>query len=241
MSYRAFTSGIEWTSLVRVKTEARPTEITDDILVTRTLAGDTGAFRILVERYQQRVHAVALGVLGNFQDAEDVTQDAFLKAYRNLASFRGQSSFYTWVYRITFNLAIDERRKRYRHVETSVGETAVLDVVTEPRDRGGPPLLSESPKPDEEAERGELREQIKRAIAGLSPEHRAVIMLREIEGLSYAEISNVVGCSKGTVMSRLHHARRRLKRALQGAGVSEEEEDSGEVGKPEGLTQTSKP
>ena len=215
MSSRNPCDAAAWTSWWNVKSEAQPAEARDDVLVARAMKGDLSAFRELVERYQQRVHSVALGVMGNFEDAEDVTQDAFLKAYKNLSSFRGQSSFYTWVYRIAFNLAIDEKRRRYRHVETNVSEMSAIDVAAQDSKRDGTSILSDSPRPDAELERSELRGQIAAAMAELSPEHRAVIVLREVEGLSYAEISDAVGCSKGTVMSRLHHARRRLKKALE--------------------------
>lgn len=215
MNARNFCDATTLTSWWNVKSETQPAEMSDEVLVARATEGDMSAFRGLVERYQHRVHSVALGVMGNFEDAEDVTQEAFLKAYRNLSSFRGQSSFYTWVYRIAFNLAIDERRRRYRHVETNVSELSALDIASQESKRDGTSMLSESPQPDVELERSELRLQIGAAMEELSPEHRAVIILREVEGLSYSEISDAVGCSKGTVMSRLHHARRKLKKALE--------------------------
>ncbi len=186
----------------------------DASLVSRARQGDIEAFKILVERYQSRAHAIALGVVGSYEDAEDVVQDAFLKAYRNLGLFRGQASFYTWLYRIVFNLAIDLSRRRYRHVETSVGEQSLLEVPSGQAPQAEARLLTRPIAPDETLERRELAFELRRAIEELSAEHRTVIILREIEGLSYSEIADVVGCSKGTVMSRLHHARRRLQRTL---------------------------
>lgn len=186
----------------------------DAALVARARDGEVQAFRLLVEKYQNKAHAIALGVVGNYEDAEDVIQEAFLKAYRNLSLFRGQSSFYTWLYRIVFNLAIDLSRKRYRHVEASVGEAAILDMSPQQGSSVESRLLSRPQAPDERIETSELAAQIRRSMDNLTPEHRAVIVLREIEGLSYAEISDIVGCSKGTVMSRLHHARKRLQKAL---------------------------
>jgi len=186
----------------------------DRVLVERARGGELDAYRQLVEKYQSRAHSIALGVIGNKEDAEDIVQDAFLKAYRNLSSFRGQSSFYTWFYRIVFNLAIDLSRKRYRRSETSLGDDGTLDALNlhSAEDTGN--LLGHVPTPDQVLHRQNIAVNIRRALDGLSSEHRAVIVLREVEGLSYSEISEVVGCSKGTVMSRLHHARKRLQRAL---------------------------
>jgi len=180
----------------------------DTELVEGALSGDVRAYRELVERYQQRVFAVAMGLMGNADDAEEVVQEAFFKAYRNLKGFRKESSFYTWLYRIVYNLALDEKRRKYRHVESTVGE--MLDV-----NESDNAIMGHVRGPEEEHYRGVLRRQIAAAIEKLSPEHRMVILLREVEGLSYAEMSNVVGCSKGTVMSRLHHARKRLQKMLQ--------------------------
>lgn len=187
----------------------------DALLVGRAKDGDLASFRMLVERYQAKAHAVALGIVGSYEDAEDVVQEAFLKAFRSLSSFREQSSFYTWLYRIVFNLSIDLSRKSYRSAEISVESSpAVEKAASEPR-KGNYGYVSHIDGPDASFERAELQAGFKRALASLSPQHRAVIVLREIDGLSYEEISSVVGCSKGTVMSRLHHARKRLQAALK--------------------------
>jgi RNA polymerase sigma-70 factor (ECF subfamily) len=193
------------------------TSATSDVeLVDRSRSGDMEAYRELVERYQNRAFAVALGVIGNQSDAEDIVQDAFLKAYRNLNNFQGNSSFYTWLYRIVANLAIDYSRKRYRKAEVSVGEMAAKDSDPKELLDNLQSLLGEDNRfsPEHSVVRDEIRTNLKSAIDRLSPEHRSVIFLREIEGLSYEEISDVVGCSKGTVMSRLHHARKKLKASL---------------------------
>lgn len=191
----------------------------DADLVTRAQAGEVDAFRELVERYQQRVFVLALSVMGNHEDARDVIQEAFLKAYKKLSTFRGQSSFYTWLYRIVFNLAIDEKRKRYRTMELSVGETSSLDASAygNKEKSAGSSLISTTSNPEHEFHRAELRQHLQQGIQSLSPDHRAVILLREVDGLSYDEISKVVGCNKGTVMSRLHHARKRLQKYLRNA------------------------
>jgi RNA polymerase sigma-70 factor, ECF subfamily len=218
MSYSADIS----TSLVpgiKLKaSKAAATEKPEDLeLALRAKAGDIDAYRQLVERYQRRVLAVAMGIIGRYEDAEDIVQEAFLKAFRKLSLFKGESSFYTWLYRIVFNLAIDEKRKRYRYVESSTGDAQALAQAaqaSQEKGLGRNTLHVASAHPEEELQNARLRTRIKEAIDELNPVHRAVILLREFEGLSYAEISDLLGCSRGTVMSRLHHARKRLQKAL---------------------------
>lgn len=184
-------------------------------VVERVLAGDTEEYRVLVDRYQHRALAVAIGIVGNRDDAEDLVQHSFLKAYSNLASFRGQSSFYTWLYRILYNLSIDLSRKAYRRSEMQVEEGVSIEAIAS-RVGGDPEqYMGHVVGPEEAFNRAEMREAFSEALEELSPEHRSVLMLREIEGLSYAEISETVGCTKGTVMSRLHHARKRMQARLR--------------------------
>ena len=180
-------------------------------LVQRSQAGDHEAFRELVERYQRKIAALALGMLRNREDASDVVQETFAKAYSNLDRFKGDSALYTWLYRIAFNLCVDHQRREARHT------TVPLEVD----DRGGSPLPlpeGESPRDDpfERTRDAEVGRRLDEAIRSLTPEHRAVILLREIEGLSYEEISHVLQVPKGTVMSRLHYARRQLQARLRG-------------------------
>lgn len=184
-------------------------------IVEQVLAGDKNQFRILVDRYQSRTLAVAIGLVGNRDDAQDLVQHAFLKAYSNLKSFRGQSSFYTWLYRILVNLSIDLSRKSYRRSEVQVDESVSMEAIS--TRAGGDPekYMGHIDSPDEAFQRGEMREAFGKALNQLSVEHRSVLMLREIEGLSYAEISETVGCTKGTVMSRLHHARKKMQEILK--------------------------
>jgi RNA polymerase sigma-70 factor (ECF subfamily) len=182
----------------------------DWVLVERVREGDQDAFRELVERYQARVAALALGMLKSREDALDVVQEAFAKAYQSLDRFKGDSSFYTWLYRITFNLCIDHQRREGRMVQ----------VPIEPAERGDPPLPlpaadGTSSDPFHTTRDAEIGRRVRAAIAELTPEHRAVILLREVEGLSYEEISQVLRCPKGTVMSRLHYARRALQSRLR--------------------------
>jgi RNA polymerase sigma-70 factor (ECF subfamily) len=186
----------------------------DDLtLVQRTQAGDAAAFRMLFERYHRRVFAVALGVLKNPQDARDVVQEAFVKVHRHLGSFQGASSFYTWLYRITMNLSIDHvrRKKAARLVDYDDA------LKRDPDDQADPAnTLPEyaGVDPGKTHGRKELAQKIQAALQTLPEYHRQVILLREVEGLSYEEISKVMKVPKGTIMSRLFHARRKMQVAL---------------------------
>lgn len=199
----------------RANTIVKQEVSSDHSLVKRAKKGDKDAYRELVERYQQRVLSVALGVIGNPHDAEDIVQDGFLKAYKNLDSFKGNSSFYTWLYRIVFNLSIDLSRKAYRKNEYSSDDSSKMDALSYSTGAKADLYMGKIAAPDKEFESSQIREGFRAALAELTEEHRAVVVLREIDGLSYAEISEVLGCSKGTVMSRLHHARKKLQSSLR--------------------------
>lgn len=190
------------------------TERTDWDLVQRAGQGDKDAFRELVERYQRRVLAVVTGMLHNREAALDVTQETFIKAYRSIDGFKGDASFYTWIYRIAVNLAIDYQRREWRKpvIESLRGgdEEGPAEEAVE-RARSEDPSVD----PFEAAKDSELRSRLRAAIDELTPDHKAVILLRELEGLSYEEISRVMQCSKGTVMSRLHYARKKLQARLK--------------------------
>ena len=177
-------------------------------LIARCQAGDLTAFEPLVERYRQRVWRLAYRVLGDREEAWDVAQEAFVRAYHSLREFRGAAAFYTWLFRIVVNLATDRRRQRAARVRALGGEPVSEEgwVRTVP-DPGSPPDL--------EARRAQERERIARALDALPPHHRTIIILSDIEGLSYREIADVLGCPIGTVMSRLHNARKRLRALLK--------------------------
>ena len=186
----------------------------DGELVGRARDGDDEAFRILFERYHRRAYALAFGMVHNPDDALDVVQDAFIKAHRYLDKFEGTSSFYTWFYRIVMNLAIDHirRKKRTRHVDFNdaldhegVGDGSVDESLL-------PHILGQNP--GKSLARKQIREQVNTALDELSDNHRAVLVMREFEGLSYQEMAEVMNCSKGTIMSRLFHARRNMQRRL---------------------------
>lgn len=187
-------------------------ERSDGDLVRAVRHGDRDAFRVLVERYQRKVTAVALGMVRNPEDALEIAQETFAKAYESLQHFKGDSTFYTWLYRIVVNLAIDFRRRERRRPTVPIEDTPASDetqgYVLPVRDEG----LAD---PYEQVRAREIGARVLAAIEELTPDHKAVILLREVEGLSYEEISRVMQCSKGTVMSRLHYARKKLQKKLR--------------------------
>lgn len=182
----------------------------DAALVERTLAGERRAFGELVERYQKRVYAIAYGILRDRDDAWDAAQEAFVKAYKNLSRFKGDAAFYTWMYRITYNLAIDHYRSKGRKAAVHFEDPALMESALEAE--GRPTYQTD---PAELTDRAELTRILHEAMNRLSEKHRAIIVLREVEGLSYEEIASVLGIPKGTVMSRLFHARKNLQDLLQ--------------------------
>lgn len=187
-------------------------DLTDQELITRSQQGDRGAFEALVRRYQRKAVRIAFGVLRNSEDAMDAAQEAFVKVYRNLDKFKGNSSFKTWLYRIVVNVSIDQIRKRQRSRGVEYDDTYRRsdEAHVEPLSADTRPM-----HPGFFAENQELAAQLTQALEALSENHRTVIVLREIEGLSYEEIAQTLDCHLGTVMSRLHHARKNLQRALQ--------------------------
>jgi RNA polymerase sigma-70 factor (ECF subfamily) len=176
-------------------------------LIQRCLAGDVSAFEPLVERYRQRVWRLAYQVLRDKEEAWDCAQEAFVRAFHSLPAFRGQSAFYTWLFRITVNVATDRQRARGAQARAFGAERVPEEEWrrTTPDPGGGP---------DRAAIQAEQRERIERALDALPPKARAIIMLSDVEGLSYREIAEVLRCPIGTVMSRLHNARKRLKSLL---------------------------
>jgi len=183
----------------------------DDELVKRCQAGDSSAFNDLVTRYRGKVFTMIYRMIQNEQDAWDLAQEGFLKAWKSIHRFKGESSFYTWLYRIMTNVTIDSlRRKGIRGEAEFDDRIAAADV--EPGSRTTP---SSIPLPHKKLEHREIKQRIDEAIAKLSPEHRAVIVMKEIEDLQYSEIADILSCSLGTVMSRLFYARRKLQSMLK--------------------------
>jgi RNA polymerase sigma-70 factor (ECF subfamily) len=183
-------------------------------MVQAVLAGDATAYRGLVEKYQERVYHMVYGMVRNREDARDITQDAFVKAYNKLSTFRTESSFYTWLYRIAMNLAIDFLRKTKRR-----GESSFDEQIASKDDDGGLSELHVADSPSKSLERKQLMGSILDALDQLPDDQRQIILLRELEGLSYKEIADVTGVPEGTVMSRLYYARKKLQTLLAGERV----------------------
>jgi|JI7StandDraft_1071085.scaffolds.fasta_scaffold131413_2 RNA polymerase sigma-70 factor (ECF subfamily) len=185
-------------------------EVSDAELVIKAQSGSTASFETLVTRYRGRIYAMALNMTGNDADAWDLSQEVFIKAWRYLPRFEARSQFFTWIYRITHNVVIDWSRKRKiqggLEFDDAVGAAPEAGAVTVPRN---------APEPDRALQNQELGTRIKAALEQLNPEHRAVILLKEVDGLSYQEIAESVGCAVGTVMSRLFNARKRLQEILR--------------------------
>lgn len=179
----------------------------DRELVARCQAGELAAFEPLVERYRQRVWRLAYNVVRDREEAWDVVQEAFIRAYQALPSFRGQSAFYTWLFRIVMNVAADRVRQR-----AARGRAFGTERV--PEEEWDRVMADQGRAPDDAALRTEDRERIQAALEALSEDHRAIIMLSDVEGLSYREIAEVLDIPMGTVMSRLHNARKRLRAVL---------------------------
>jgi RNA polymerase sigma-70 factor (ECF subfamily) len=179
----------------------------DRRLILQAQAGDGGAFRSLVERHQRRVFAIALGLVRDEQDAREIAQEAFLRVHKGLPQFHGGSSFFTWLYRIVTNLSIDLMRKPSRR-------EAELHFALDVDDGESPLLPAVEADPYDTVRRSELSLRIQDALEQLPPYHRGVILMREVEGMSYEEMAEAMQVSKGTIMSRLFHARKKLQRAL---------------------------
>lgn len=188
---------------------ASPDDPADPILVARSQRGDLAAFDMLVTRHRSRIYGQIVNMVRNEADAWDLAQDTFLKAWKALSKFEGQSAFSTWIYRIAHNTTLDWLRARKIEGSSEFNEAVESHIAagstTTPHGEG---------RPDERLAQGELGRRIHDALGELSPEHRTIILLREIEGQSYEEIAAMVGCSLGTVMSRLFYARKKLQALL---------------------------
>ncbi len=187
-------------------------DLSDLELVKQCQAGQTEAFDELVSRYRTRVFAMIYNMVHNEQDAWDLAQESFVKAWKSIKRFRRHSSFYTWVYRIVMNVTIDWLRKKQIKGAGSEFDDSIQLKEIDPASRTVPKA---EPLPHERMERNEIRAKIDNAIGQLSPEHRAVILMKEIEDMQYHEIAETLGCSIGTVMSRLFYARKKLQNSLR--------------------------
>lgn len=182
----------------------------DSLLVKRVKAGDSAAFDILTRKYRERLFSVVYNMVSNREDAMDIVQDAFIKAFSSIGNFRGASSFYTWLYRIAVNMSITfikrARMRRFFSFENANEEMAaseVLDKLTTTSDGRRSNALKE------------LREKLNEALQTLSIKHRTVVVLYEIEGLSHQEIAEITGSSEATIRTRLHYAKQQLQGILK--------------------------
>jgi RNA polymerase sigma-70 factor (ECF subfamily) len=191
--------------------ESRVGEPTNDeaVLVNAARKGDIGAFEELVRRYDRNVFRIAQHITQNREDAEDVVQDAFLKAYQNLGQFQGQSKFYTWLVRIAVNEALMRLRRRRPERMVSLDEDVKTEEDSMPRE-----IADWSPNPEQQYTQGELKDILSRTIQGLPASFRTVFVLRDVEGLSTEETAEALGLSIPAVKSRLLRARLQLRERL---------------------------
>ena len=177
-------------------------------VIQAVLDGDTARFEELVHAYEKGIYNLCLRMLGDEQDALDASQDAFFKAYRALSGFRGESRFSSWLYRLASNVCLDMLRRR----------PAASDVPLSEEDEFDRLFRDTRPTPQQELERKELRETVAVALSQMTPESRQVIVLRDVNGLSYDEIGTITGLEAGTVKSRIYRARKKLADALLESG-----------------------
>jgi len=181
----------------------------DETLVARTQRGERQAFDVLVDRYKERLYATVYHMTSNHEDANDLVQESLIKAYKSINSFKGQSSFYTWVYRIAVNRTINflKRRKNRHHYSLDDVDSHIQS------DPDFVELMSHV-TPRREVGLGELQEKLNEALQKLSESHRAVVTMHDVQGMTHADIAKVMNCSEGTVRSRLYYARQQLQAFL---------------------------
>ena len=173
-------------------------------MISRCQQGDQEALKEIFDKYHQKVYSIAYGVVGQREEALDVVQEVFIKLFRSIKNFKGRSQFYTYLYRMVMNTAIDHKRKAGKQFMSSLDEEGSFE-------------------PSDEAEKGperillqkELEERVKLAMDKLPADQKAALIFRDVEGLSYQEMAEAMGCSIGTVMSRLHYGRKRMQESLK--------------------------
>jgi RNA polymerase sigma factor (sigma-70 family) len=186
-----------------------PAPVEEEALVRQARHGDLGAYDELVRRYQERIYATVYHMTANHEDANDLTQESFIKAFQALKSFKGGSSFYTWLYRIAVNKTINFLKQRKNRIHLSLND---LDFNTE-HDPDLVALISEQ-TPRREINLLELQEKLNGAMLKLSEPHRLVVVLHDVQGMSHDEIAKIMDCNIGTVRSRLFYARQQLQALL---------------------------
>ncbi|WP_418792090.1 RNA polymerase sigma factor [Phosphitispora sp. TUW77] len=180
--------------------------ISDEALIDKIKQGDLDAFEKLISNYETKVYTIAYRYFGNYNDASDLAQEALIKVYRSINTFRGESSFSTWLYRVVTNVCKDELRRRARPKTVSIDEMI---------EDGKSPGVETKCRPIEEIViRKELQDEVQEALNSLTEDFRTIVIMRDIQGYSYEEISSFLECSMGTVKSRLNRARNALKERL---------------------------
>lgn len=178
-------------------------ELSDELLVARAQKDDPTAFRQLVDKHKTKIYYTAFRLAGNHSDADDLSQETFIRAYRGLGKFKGQSSFSTWLYRILVNCCMDLwRRRKQRGADLQLNE----DILIEDRNQGGT---------RDAAELSELQGAVAEAIKSLPPKHRMALVLHEFDNMTHEDIARAMGCSVGTARSRLHYARMKMQQKLR--------------------------
>ena len=204
----------------------------ENALIECIVSGESSKFEILVRNYQQRIHRTMFAMLGNRHDAEDATQETFLTAFRKLSQFERRASFYTWLHRIAFNLAIDRQRQKGRKSHRCVGDEMIDQTDSSER---------ENENPLERAITIETVDQVRVALERLDAERRNIIVLRDIDGLDYTEIAAVLDLPIGTVRSRLHRARLELREIMVSIGMQPDCELDSKGTKSNQVAMTTKP
>ena len=183
---------------------------TEALLIADLCEGDETALAPLIERYKRMVYRLAVQITKNRADADDVMQETFIKVYRSIHTFRKDATFETWLYRIAVNEALNFVRRRDRRQECSLETSAESEYALSVRQNA-----QVANDPHAQAEKSELRQHVTAAVNSLSLKHRTVVILHEFEGLTHAEIASILNCSEGTVRSRLHYARKKLRILLK--------------------------
>ena len=191
-------------------TQALSEKDADWLVVQRVQAGDVAAFDELVVKYRERIYSVIYNLTSNKEDTFDLSQDSFIKAFQSIGRFKGKSSFFTWLYRISVNTTLSHLKKNrhrrflsYENISEETGSSEVLDVLAAKTSTEKPTLIKE------------LQHKLNEALQNLSVKHRTVLVLFEIDNLSHQEIAEIMNCSVGTVRSRLHYAKKQLQSELQ--------------------------
>ena len=185
-------------------------ERTEALLIDHLHEGDETALAPLVEKYKRMVHRLAIQITKNHEDANDVMQETFIKVYQSIHTFRHEAAFETWVYRIAVNEALNFVKRRERRRESPLATMEESNFHPDVRQK-----YEMANDPQIQAEQAELQHWVTKAVNSLSPKHRIVVILHELEGLTHAEIASILNCSEGTVRSRLHYARKQLRSLLK--------------------------